>query len=293
MKIFKDETLLEIYSFIKKELLNRDSLNFLAKNPDTNPNALSIKSWADVAEIFKCKLLTPKIVGEYIEITFEKLNQNSSFHNSQIAEKTEKYGVESLFFDIDKNNHPYFLHSFMQALSLANVSNRERILNLGINKADEFKLIKELLNAEEFNKLKLTGIDHSKSAIEYAKEHFPYPNTNFITHDINKLKELNLPKQDLIISIGTLQSPSINYKPFLMQLVQEHLKDEAAIILGFPNSRWIDNTLIYGAKIKNYDFSEMGLLLNDIIFAKKYLQQKKYKVLTSGREYLFLTAYKQ
>ena len=292
MKLFNDETLLEIYNFLEKELANTNKLSFLANNPDTTPNTLSIKSWADLAEIFKCKLLTPKIVDEYIELTFIKLNQNSSFHNTKIEDKTEKYGTNSLFFNIDKNNHPYFLHSFKQALKLANLSQREHILNLGINKADEFKLIKELLSQEEFGKLKLTGIDHSKTAIEYAKKQFAHPNTTFITHDISKLKELNLPKQDLIISIGTLQSPSINYKPFLMQLVQEHLKQNSALILGFPNSRWIDNTLIYGAKTKNYNFSEMGILLKDIIYAKKYLQQKKYKVFISGREYLFLTAYR-
>jgi len=293
MKIFKDETLLEIYTFLEKKLVNSSTINFLANNPDTHPNALSIKSWADTAEIFKCKLLTPKIVGNQIKLTFKKLNQDNSFHNTKTLDKTEKYGVDSLFFNIDKNSHPYFIHSFIHALKLANVANREQILNLGINKADEFRLIKELLKAEEFNQLQLTGIDHSKTAIEYAKSNFPHPNCNFIAHDINRLLELPLPKQDLIISIGTLQSPSINYKPLLMQLVQEHLKKKSAIILGFPNSRWIEDTLIYGAKIKNYSFSEMGLLLNDIIFAKKYLQQKKFKVYISGREYLFLTAYRE
>lgn len=77
-----------------------------------------------------------------------------------------------------------------------------------------------------------------------------------------------------------------------MELIQNYLKKDAAIILGFPNSRWIDDTLIYGAKIKNYSFSEMGLLINDIFFAKKYLQQKKFKVHIFGREYIFLSAYR-
>jgi hypothetical protein len=120
----------------------------------------------------------------------------------------------------------------------------------------------------------------------------PQPNANFYVADINRLKELKLNRANLIISIGTLQSPSINYKPFLMQLVQEHLSSDGALILGFPNSRWIDNQLIYGAKAPNYPYSEMSLLFNDIIFAKKYLQQKKFRVTITGREYLFLTATK-
>jgi hypothetical protein len=75
-----------------------------------------------------------------------------------------------------------------------------------------------------------------------------------------------------------------------MSLVQEHLCNNGALILGFPNSRWMDTELIYGAKAPNYPYSEMSLLFNDVIFAKKYLQQKKFRVTITGREYIFLTA---
>ena len=129
-----------------------------------------------------------------------------------------------------------------------------------------------------------------KQHLDYAKKRFPKENVKFYKQDINALKALNLEKSDLIISIGTLQSPSINYKLFLMSLVQEHLTVNGAFILGFPNSRWIDNELIYGAKAPNYPYSEMSLLYNDVIFAKKYLQQKKFRVTITGREYIFLTA---
>ncbi len=136
----------------------------------------------------------------------------------------------------------------------------------------------------------LIGIDHSQTAIEYAQKRFP--SKRFYQQDINRLDELNLPKSDLIISIGTLQSPSINYKPFLMSLVQKQLTENGALILGFPNSRWIDSELVYGAKAPNYSYSEMSLLFSDVIFAKKYLQQKKFRVTITGREYIFVTATK-
>jgi len=99
-------------------------------------------------------------------------------------------------------------------------------------------------------------------------------------------------KFDVIISIGTLQSSTINFKPFFMDLVQNYLEKNSAIILGFPNSRWIGGEMVYGAKAPNYVMSEMSLVLNDIIFAKKYLQQHKYRVTITGKEYLFLTATK-
>ena len=60
-----------------------------------------------------------------------------------------------------------------------------------------------------------------------------------------------------------------------MKLVQEYLRKDAAIILGFPNSRWMGGEMVYGAKVPNYTMSEMGHLFSDVIFCKKYLQQKK------------------
>lgn len=42
----------------------------------------------------------------------------------------------------------------------------------------------------------------------------------FYTEDINQLDSLDLGRFDLLISIGTMQSPSINFKLFFMSLVQ-------------------------------------------------------------------------
>jgi len=292
MKKFKQESILEISNFLEKELQSKEKITILVENPDANHKAISLKAWIDLAEILKCKIEIPKEKNNYIEINFIKLNEKNSFHSQKYIDKKEKYGIESIFFNLNKNKEPYFVYNYQLALKLVNIQNRKNILNLGINKGDEFVFIKELI-PRQFKKLNLIGIDHSKSAIEYAKKALPYSNCRFITYDITKLAELNLPKQDLIISIGTMQSPSINFKVFLMQLVQKHLKSNSALILAFPNSRWIDNTLIYGAKNKNHNFSEMGLLINDLAYAKKYLQQKKYRVYISGREYIFLTAIRE
>jgi trans-aconitate methyltransferase len=236
-------------------------------------------------------MLTPKSVNEYlVELTFQKLNRQNSFHSAPIEVKEEKYGTASKFFTINKNEEPTFLLAYKKALEAVKVEDRKHILNLGINKGDEFELIEQLIGEEKFDNINFTGVDHSQTALTYAKERFPKDNVNFYQHDIAKLSKLHLKKSDLIISIGTLQSPSINYKPFLMSLVQEHLTHDGAFILGFPNSRWIDTELIYGAKAPNYPYSEMSLLFNDVIFAKKYLQQKKFRVTITGREYIFLTA---
>ncbi len=251
------------------------------------------KSWTDLAELLMCKMMTPeKSTYPLVKLTFKKLETKSSFHSESSSAKEEKYGVNSHFSKIQKMEEPAFLYYYTQALHNAKLSQRSSVLNLGINTGDEFYIIKSSLENDTYEKLKLVGVDHSKSAINYAKSCFPEENVTLYAHDINDLERLHLGKFELFISIGTLQSPSINFKPFFMSLVQNHLEKDAAIILGFPNSRWIGGEMIYGAKAPNYAMSEMSLLFNDVMFCKRYLQQKKFRVTLTGKQYIFLTATK-
>jgi hypothetical protein len=251
------------------------------------------KSWIDLAELLMCKMMTPeKSTYPLVKLTFKKLEIQSSFHIESQSSREEKYGVNSNFAQIHKMEEPAFLYYYTQALQNVKISQRISVLNLGINTGDEFSVIKNSLDTEAYEKINLVGVDHSKTAIEYAKASFPEENVTFHAHDINDLEVLNLGRFDLLVSIGTLQSPSINFKPFFMSLVQNYLEKDAAIILGFPNSRWIGGEMIYGAKAPNYAMSEMSLLFNDVIFCKKYLQQHKYRVTLTGKQYIFLTATK-
>lgn len=251
------------------------------------------KSWTDLAELLMCKMMTPeKSTYPLVKLHFKKLETDSSFHIESTSSKEEKYGVDSHFSLIHKMEEPTFLYYYSQALQNARLSQRRSILNLGINTGDEFTVIKNTLDTNTYEKMKLVGVDHSKSAITYAKSCFPEENVTFYAHDINDLASLNLGQFDLLLSIGTLQSPSINFKPFFMSLVQNYLEKDASIILGFPNSRWIGGEMIYGAKAPNYAMSEMSLLFNDVMFCKKYLQQKKFRVTLTGKQYIFLTATK-
>ncbi len=251
------------------------------------------KSWTDLAELLMCKMMTPeKSTYPLVKLTFKKLEIQSSFHIESQSSREEKYGVNSNFAQIHKMEEPAFLYYYTQALQNVKISQRRSILNLGINTGDEFSVIKNSLDTETYTNIDLVGIDHSQTAIAYAKSCFPEENVTFHTHDINDLESLNLGRFDLLVSIGTLQSPSINFKPFFMSLVQNYLEKGAAIILGFPNSRWIGGEMIYGAKAPNYAMNEMSLLFNDVIFCKKYLQQHKYRVTLTGKQYIFLTATK-
>lgn len=294
----------EILPILQSSLKKDEMCTFMVLNPDISDTYAGsnveieektymyrgYKAWSDLAEILLCKMLTPKIIDtQHIQLTYVKL-KTSSFHADH--KENEKYGIDSHFSQIHKMEEPAFFYYYQQALKNVNVEKRTNILNLGINRGDEFEVIKKTLDTNEYEKLNFVGIDHSKSAIAQAKRLFKENNVTFYATDINELDTLKLSTFDLLISIGTLQSPSIDYKPFLMHLVQQYLKKDSAIILGFPNSRWIGGELIYGAKAPNYSMNEMSLVCNDIMFAKKYLQQKKYRVTITGKYYLFLTATK-
>lgn len=284
----------KIINWLESALLKvqpREIVEFEIFDPDSD-NSLGYKALIDLSQIFFCKMLTPvKKSDSTVVIRFQKLDQNDSFHKEKDL-KEEKYGVGSRFFTIDKTKEPAFFHYYQQALKNVKIEDRKSVLNLGINRGDEFDVIRELLGAEEFAKKEFTGVDYCPSATGCAKERFKGENTRFHTHDINKLEELRLGRFELMISIGTLQSPGINFKKLFMELVQNYLTENGAVILGFPNCRWIDGQMIYGAKAPNYAFSEMSLVVKDIYFCKKYLQQKKFRVAITGKDYIFLTATK-
>lgn len=302
--IFTEQSMQEILPTLQNLLKEKDTVSFTILNPDVSEGYAGhlvtidkntylyrgYKTWVDLAELLKCKMATPKALNQnLVELTFKKLQTDSFHHDSK---DSEKYGTNSHFSQIHKMEEAAFFYYYDEALNNVKLSSRKRVLNLGINRGDEFEVIKNKLDTKKYQSLQFVGIDHSKTAIRYAETQFPEKNVKFYAEDINHLNSLDIGKFDLLISIGTLQSPSINFKPFFMSLVQDTLVKDAAIILGFPNSRWIGGEVIYGARAPNYTMSEQSLLYNDVMFCKKYLQQKKYRVTLTGKQYLFLTATK-
>ena len=306
MKIFTSEPLSKILAWGIDTLKESNKITFEVLNPDLERGRYageilsygginylyrSYKAWSDLGELLFCRMLTPKSLSEYtVQITYEKLDLSDSFHHSK--EKEEKYGTTSCFAAIHKNEEPAFLSPYVRALQSVKVGERQRILNLGINTGDEFDLIRTLVPRDKYLNIELVGIDHSQSAISVAQERFNEGNALFYAHDINDLASLNLGRYDLIITIGTLQSSGLEFKPLFASLVQEYLTPDGAMILGFPNCRWMSGEMIYGAKAPNYPYSEMSILIKDIYYCKKYLQQKKFRATVTGKDYLFLTATK-
>jgi hypothetical protein len=307
MKKFTTESMYEIVLSLKNEFLERselDTFEFEVLNPDLYSSLYAgeiidieaneyiyrgYKAWTDLSQKLFCRMLTPIVSSkDCVKIRFEKLNRNDSFHNKKLG-KEEKYGKESIFSKINKNEEPEVLLSYLEALKNAKVQNRKRVLNLGVNSAEEFDVIKDY--CDNFKDIEFVGIDYCESAIKVAKQKYKNQNNvTFYSYDINKLDELDLGEFDLIISVGTLQSSNLDFNKIFMNIIQKYLKKDGSIILGFPNCRWLDGEIIYGAKAPNYPFSEMSILFKDAYFCKKYLQQKKFRVTLTGKYYIFLTA---
>lgn len=308
MRTFTTQTLYEITITLEAQLRHlsaHETISFQVLNPDLYVGVYSGESvkiddkeyiyrnynnWMNLAQALFCTILTPEKVDDTLVcLTYKKLDVHQSFHQ-QTVDVEQKYGDESEFSKIHKNEESSFLVAYKHALHLAKIKQRVRILNLGINQGDEFELIVNMV--KEHSHMEFVGVDYCQSAIQKAKEKFPQANMHFYAHDINALDELALGHFDLIISVGTLQSTSINFKEVFMSLIQNYLQKSGAIILGYPNCRWRDGSMIYGAKMPNYEFSDMSLLVKDIYFCKKYLQQKKYRTYLNGKEYIFLTGVK-
>ncbi len=248
------------------------------------------KAWVDLAQLLRCRMLTPILNHDHtVTLHFQKLDIDDSFHHLDVTTPTEKYGTQSHFSKINKHEEPAFVAAYLKALQAVHISQRTNVLNLGINNADEFALIQNTCNT--FESISFTGIDYCDSAITAAQKRFQNsPNVTLFRHDINELHTLNLGSFDLIVSIGTLQSSGLHFKPLFMSLIQQYLRADGAVILGFPNCRWSDGEMLYGAQAPNYRYSELSLVIKDIYFCKKYLQQHRFRVTLTGKEYLFLTA---
>ncbi len=245
--------------------------------------------WNTLARHLGCRLLTPRCEsGSKVCVRLQKLSPKS-FHTSDASSCGEKYASHSPYARIRKNETPAFFCDYRRALERLQIPRRRRILDLGLNRGDELEPILELAG-ENAQSLEITGVDLACDALAEAQKRWPALRTH--CHDLNRLDELKLGRFDLILSIGTLQSPGIEMKPLIMELVQNHLAPEGVILLGWPNARWIDGELLYGARPKNYSFPELSLVIKDLFWIKKYLQQHRFRVVVTGREYLFLEATK-
>ena len=236
------------------------------------------RTWVDLAERLGLRLLTPRtMTAPWIALRFERLDPVARLRPSA-EDPTERYGAGSEFSRIAKTEDPSFVLDLRDALG--RVGSPRRVLDLGVNAGDELGLLRDLGVTAE-----LVGVDHSASALALARTRFP--DATLIEGDLNALPPLG--RFDLVISLGTLQSPGIDDREVVRRIVQDHLTPEGAVILGFPNARYIDGELEHGTRMKNFRQPELGSLVKDVAFYRKYLQQHGRRVFVTGKYELLIT----
>ena len=293
MRRFSSESLYDILQYLDAALRSAASVSFEVPNPDENAGLYAgehlersvyrpLSTWYELAQELRCRMSVPLILDDgFIRLSFSKLAEEHSFHAD---DSNKKYSADSTFARINKLEDPSFLRAYLESLERVDVSRGKRILSLGVNRGDEL-LPLERLNTDAH----IVGIDINESALQIAKRRFG-KRYSFITMDVNDLGGLGLEPFDLILSFSTLQSPSVDDRKLLRLLVQRFLTPQGSLILGLPNSRYVDGELLYGARLKNYARPDLSLLVRDAAYYRKYLQQHGFKVFVTGKYELLVTA---
>lgn len=240
--------------------------------------------WLDLAERLGFRMCTPRAAADpCVTLVFERVVA-AIRKPENIDDVREKYGVESMFARTSKLEEPGFVLDFADALDRISLPAMPRILDLGVNTGDEIELLLAL--RPELRASMIVGVDRSASALIVARTRFP--GAAFVEADLDRPLELDA--FDLVISIATLQSGTIDDRELLRRITQRHLAASGSLIIGVPNCRLIGSELSYGARTRNVRQPELGLVVKDLAFYRKYLQQHGKRVFVTGKHYLLVTA---
>ena len=283
--IFRREPLLEIIAYLQGA--SGDRITIRVPDPERGRGRYAgelvddfvhrpFRTWVDLAERLDLRLATPRAIGDgLVELVFERLDREARW---DIADA--KYAAGAPFGRITKLEDASFVVDVGEALARAKLPPEPRILALGCNTGDELALIRAYVPAA-----RCTGIDRDASALALARRRFPAD--DFIEADVGA--PLAVGRFDLVVAIGLLQTADLDDRDLLRRIVQDHLTPDGAVILGIPNCRYLDGEVRYGARMKNFAQPELGLLVKDVAFYRKYLQQHARQVYVTGKHYILVT----
>lgn len=250
----------------------------------------SLRTWVDLADRLGLRLIHVRPVdGGLVRLGWQRLDPTRRWRADSEGDPSERYGSDSEFSRIDKAEDPDLVLDLADALRRIALAPDARVLDLGVNAGDELELLLALL-PEHRDSLRLTGVDHSASAIARARERFAAPRHRFITADLADLAAHELGRFDLVLSLNTLHSPGVDSRAVLRAVVQDHCTPHSALVLGVPNCVYVDGEIQYGARMKNYRQHDLSVVLKEVAFYRRYLQQHRRKVFITGKHHLLVTA---
>ena len=289
MRRLTEEPLTAIAQFVAEVLARGEIAELVVADPDHGAGMYAGEAlgdsihrpwrvWVELADRLGARLLTPRAADGEVAIRFEPLARDRI---PARGEGSEAYGTASGFARIHKLEDPGFVVDLRDALDRAHLPPAPRVLAVGCNTGDELELVYAAAPDA-----RVTGIDHSETAIAAARAR--WPDATF--HAADAMQPLAMiDRFELVIALGMLQSGELDDRALLRRLVQDHLAPAGAVILGVPNCRYIDGEVSFGARMRNFTQPELGLVIKDIAFYRKYLQQHHRRVFVTGRNYLFVT----
>lgn len=287
---FTTEPMAVILPTLREALEKHGSVVCLVPHPDAGLGQFAgevtpagvhrpLSAWADLADLLGAHLLTPENVSEtQLRLCFRRYAPTP-------APDEQGYGPDTDWARVDKLEDPVFLLTFVEALRRVNPPAGGQVLALGVNAGRELDALNIAFPQRE---LTVLGVDIEPAALNAAKK--KYPQWEFRVLDVNNLPDPMLGRFDLIIALSLLQSPGVKQDVLLAALRKHHLTSLGGLILGFPNARYRDGHLSYGARMRNFARPDLSLLMADVTNARRGLQKHGFKVFVTGKYEVLVTA---
>jgi hypothetical protein len=236
------------------------------------------RTWVELAERLGLRLLTPRAhatASQLVVLRFERLTPAIAAR-PRGEDLTERYGLGSSYARISKLEDPGFVIDLGEALARCALGPAPRILDLGVNIGDELALIGH--HAPELD-LRRSSASTTASAI-----------AAMVSHQLPVHR--GRPQCAARLGLGVRsRDPPARFRAGIVTASCVSRPTPSPRRRGDPGSgpaatrRRVD-----GTRMKNFRQPELGLLVKDIAFYRKYLQQHHRQVFVTGKYYLLVTA---
>ncbi|MDL2344188.1 methyltransferase domain-containing protein [Deinococcus sp. MIMF12] len=236
-------------------------------------------TWTDLADLLGAHLLTPERVGA------GRVRLRLRAWADVPGPDAGGYGAGGDWARVDKLEDPVFLLTLVEALRRVSPPQGGRVLALGVNRGRELDALELAFPGRG---LDVVGVDLSASALAAAQAR--HPGATFLELNVTTLPRPELGRFDLVLALSLLQSPGIRQDVLLAALRRHHLTPSGGLILGYPNARYRDGSLSYGARLRNFARPDLSLLAADVTEARRGLHKAGFKVFVTGKYEVLVTA---
>lgn len=249
--------------------------------------------WADLADALGAHLLTPERTGP------GRVRFGLRPYARTPAPDAGGYGADGGWARVDKLEDPVLLLTLVEALRRLDPPAGGRVLALGVNAGRELDALALAFPGRPTDQslagpppagppFDIVGLDTDASALERARDRFP--GAAFVALNVTELPQPDLGRFDVIVALSLLQSPGVRRDVLLKALCRHHLTETGGLVLGFPNARYRDGVLSYGARMKNFARPDLSLLCADVTDTRRDLQKRGFQVFVTGQYEVLLTA---